>query len=341
MLRLSAFDAPHIRHQENTRSMMVDVILALLFLYAMAYFYHGARAVGLGVVSVAAATVSDAICTLIYRRRVNVRDLSAVVTGLLIPLLMPASISYFIVVVAAVFGIVVAKHPFGGVGHNVFNPAAAGFAFVAICFTDLLFTYPMPLLRLPLFGPVEATLVNSPAFTLALGGQPGYSFVEMLLGNYPGPMGATNILVVLACLLFLVLRSAVNWRLPLSFFLISALVAFLFPQGGAGLMLDGAMRLRLAAYEMMSGCLLLGGVFLLGDPVTTPTRGWSKVAFAVLTGIMVMIFQRFGDLEEGLPFALLLMNASVWGIDMAGEYLASRLRLRRSTAASPRAKARK
>ena len=325
-LMIEARPAPHIRHQENTRTVMLDAVLVLLIVYAMTYFYHGPRALVLGAWSVAVSVATDILCTLIAFKRPNIRDFSAVVTGMLLPLMMPASIPYSVVAAAAVVAVAVAKHPFGGVGHNVFNPAATGFCFAAICFGSALFEYPEPLPadKLPVFlGDAQVLLGVSPAFTLELGGVPKFGLVDMALGSFPGPMGTTNILVVLACLLYLVFRNTVRWEMPVAFFATVSLFAYCFPRADVS-------RLESVALELMSGMLLFGGVFLLGDPVTTPKRDLSKVAFGVASGVVVMLFRRFGNLEEGMPFAVLLMNATVWGFDMLGEHVYSVIRRRRS-----------
>lgn len=319
-MKIKSQDAPHIRHQERTISLMTDVIITLLLLYVMAFYYYGVRVILLGALSVATCLAADVLCLLMRRSRPRLRDLSAVVTGLLLPLLMPASVPYLVVATAALFGIVVAKHPFGGVGHNVFNPAAAGICFAVICFgADVFFAYPPTQEKLPAFGAIESTIVNSPAFTLQLGGVPQLDLSDMALGNFVGPMGATNILVILACLLFLVFRKTIRWEMPVAFFVTAALFAFLFPRADMP-------RTLSVCYELMSGMLFFGGVFLLGDPVTSPKRGWSKVAYGVVAGIVVMLFRRYGNLEEEFVFAILIMNATVWGFDMLGERLARLVR---------------
>lgn len=327
--------APHIRYPESTRIIMADALLTMSFVYIMCFYYYGGRALMLAAVSVTASVLADVIFTLLFGRKPHPRDFSAVVTGLMLPLLMPASIPYHIVVTAAVFGILVAKQIFGGVGHNVFNPVAAGFCFAVISFPEgvgqKVFSFPQPLAldKLPLFGKAVSSTGVSAAFTVSLGGVPKVDAIEMLLGNMPGPMGATNILVVCACLLYLVLRNTVRWKLPATFFATVMLFAYLFPRQDTAFALTHMDRMRSVMLELMSGSLLFGGAFLLGDPVTTPKRDWSKVAFAFTAGIVVMLFRRFGRFEEPFCFALLLMNATVWGFDMLGERVASMIRRRR------------
>lgn len=330
-MKLETYDAPHIRYNETTRVVMGDAILTMLIIYGMAVYYYGYRAVALLLVSVAVAVVTGTLCVLAVGNVPNPRDLSAVVTGMILPLIMPVTIEYWVLAIAAAFAILVAKHPFGGTGNNVFNPAAAGFAFVTICFGDKIFTYPTPTPGewIPVIGEITSIPGVSPAFTLGLGGIPKYDLGDMVFGNFPGPMGATNILVILACLLYLVSRNTIRWVTPLCFFVAAAGFAFLFPRIGDGIGMTTTLRFYSIAYEFMSGILLFGGVFLLGDPVTTPKRGWSKAAFAISTGVAVMLFRRYGKLEEGLPFAVLLMNATVWGFDMVGERVASAIRRKR------------
>ena len=324
-MKLSPSPAPHIRHSQTTRGVMGDAITALFFLYGIAFYLHGPRALTLGAASVLVCLACDILCNLIYNKRHNLRDNSSIVTGMILPLMMPVSISYSIVIIAGVFAIFVAKHPFGGTGHNVFNPAAAGFSFVAISFGRVLFTYPLHGSNLPMFGEFEFTAAASPAFTLGIGGIPPYNTMELLLGNYPGPMGATNILVLTACLLYLVFRGTVRWSAPVAFISTVALLALAFPR-------SPATGFASVAYELSAGLLLFGGIFLLGDPVTTPKREMAKVSFCITAGIVVMLFRHFGRKEEGITFSLLLMNAAVWGFDMVGERVASKIRRRKFAA---------
>ena len=322
-MNLSSFPAPHIRAAQTTRGVMWDAIIALSFLYVISIYYYGLRALALGVFSVLVCTVLDGLTTLMVGKRPNFRDFSATVTGLILPMMMPASISYYIVAIAGAFAILVAKAPFGGVGQNVFNPAAAGFSFVIFTFGGTLFVYPPIELNLPVWGALpEFTAPISPAFVMMVGGTPGHDVFDMILGRFPGPMGATNILVLIACLLYLVFRGAVRWSAPLSFFATVALLAYLFPRGASA-------GLASVGFELVTGLLLFGGIFLMGDPVTTPKRESAKIAFGVCLGVVVMLFRHFGHMEEQITYALLLLNAAVWGFDMAGEKLAGKIRRKR------------
>jgi len=316
--------APYIYHQESTRAVMVDIILALLGVYAICFYYYGQRVLYLGLACVLTCVLCDGASVLLMRRRILLNDLSPVVTGLIIPLLFPASIDFFVPVLASLFGIIVAKAAFGGTGHNVFNPAAVGFGFAVSCFPTRIFTYPAPgqatIDPLPMFpAPGDFATMPSPGFILNVGGIPAYDLEEMLLGNFPGPMGATNILVILACLLYLVFRRAIKWEIPVFFLLFCALLAFFFPRAP----MDGITSIM---YETMSGMLLFGGVFMIGDPVTSPGRSWCRIAYAAAVAAAVMFFRHYGRFEDSFVFVLLAMNATVWGFDMLGELAASKIR---------------
>ena len=136
---------PHVRSHESNFSVMGDMVISLVPLYLMAYFFYGSRTLVLGAVSVITCTVLDFLCTFLSIRRVGILDLSPVVTGLLIPLMLPASIGFTPVIAADLFAIGVIKQPFGGLGQNIFNPAAGGVAFAVLTWSDSVFRYPVPI----------------------------------------------------------------------------------------------------------------------------------------------------------------------------------------------------
>ena len=318
-MKLRAQNPPHIRARESNLTMMLDAVLAIIPLYAMATYYYGVRTLALGALGVAFALGAELICQLIAGKVPNIRDLSSIVTGLLIPLLMPAAIRFEIVAIAAIFAIAVAKNPFGGTGQNIFNPAAAGAAFAMICWPRQMFAYPVPFDRLAMNIGENSKLVSSPAKALALGGVPTTDLMDMLVGNVSGPMGATCVLVLMTCLLYLLVKRTISLSMTFSLLAGAALVAALFPR---------AMFTPTAsvAYELMSGVMLIGAIFLINDPVTSPKRAVPKLVYGFSTGILGMLFRHLGRYEESLLFAILLMNATVWILDIWGEHLANAVR---------------
>lgn len=327
-MTLKVYNPPHIRSRESNKTVMDDVIIVLIAVYLMACYYYGLRAAVLGLFSVAVACICDVVCKLLLRDKIHMRDHSSIVTALIIPLLLPASVSFAVVATAVVFALCVVKYPFGGVGSNLFNPAAGGFAFAAICFPKEAFSYPVPLEHLPVFGKLTGKLVYSAAYTLKAGGVPtGGDLLEMLLGNVAGPMGATNALVVCACLVYLIVRGAVRWQMPAIFLATCAGFAFLFPRAPIS-------GLSSVIYELFSGFLIIGAAFMLTDPVTSPRRTASAAVYALFAGIVTMLFRRFGGFEESFAFSLLLCNAFTPSFDYASEILYRSIRIRREIFAS-------
>lgn len=293
-------NAPHVRQSEYVVTMMADVIIALLPIYLMSLFYHGARAIVLGLCGAVSCLVFSVIGSLFLREK-PVFDLTPIITGLIIPLLMPANIPYYVVISACAVAILVVKFPFGGTGNNLFNPAAVGFASSAICWPSLVFSYPATMQHIEVFGETTATIAQSPAYSLSLGAVPDYNVLDLLLGSAPGPMGATNILVVVACGIFLVIKKAANWITPALFILPYALLCLLFPR-------IGGSPFEALCYELFSGTIVFGAFFMLTEPVTSPKRDFGKLMAAVSSAVVVFLFRYFGGFEIGFASALIVMN---------------------------------
>lgn len=302
--------APHTRLTERSQFMSLDVLITMVFLCVFSAVYYGGRPVILVLIGMVSAVVCECICCLFMRRVPSVLDGTAAVTGCLIGMLMSPMSPYWLPAVAAAFAILVAKMPFGGTGRNLFNPAAAGIALVTLCFSTQLFTYPDPSLNAPLpLGDLSDTITAvSPATQLSTGGTTVYGWNTMLLGDFPGPIGATTIAVLAGCALYLFTRHTASPLITLPYLAVCCLCAVCFPRVAGGA--DNSIML-----ELCSGYLLFCGVFLLTDPVTAPRYWLSRIVYGALAGLLVMLLRYFGRFEEGACFAVLLMNAFAPVID--------------------------
>lgn len=323
-LNSSLHHAPYIRHPESSRTLMSDVIIALVPLYFMSYFYYGFRVFAVGGIAVLSCLVFDWLCGYLTYRRINLRDFSPIVTGIIISMLMPPTIDFHIVFAASLFAILVAKAPFGGTGHNIFNPAAAGVAFATICWDSKLFLYTPTLQHLPMQINESVSLLQGPTATLKLGGIPRLGITELLLGNFPGPIGSTYTLIIFACLIYLIARHAVKWYLPLSYILsVSLIAAFHHP--------FGVSPLESISNELFAGSLFFVSVYLLNDPVTTPKYHISRILYGLCAGAATMLFRYFSPLELSAVFAILLMNALAPAFDCFCEWLMPQLQARHTS----------
>ncbi len=291
-------EASKMRRKKNG-----DILFALIPVLLMAVYYFGVRSLFLAAYAIIFSVASDYLCLrLTGQKKWQRYDLSSLISPLILVLILPASIPYWIAIVGVLIANLVAKYPFGGYGKNIFNPAAVAFAILAIGWPDRVFAYPQPFDSLGISSTVQASLGQGIAYRLQLGGAPSISGMDRLLGHFAGPMGATCILVLIACGIYLLARRTISWQIVLGTLGSSALIAFLFPRILVG-------RLDSVSFEMIAGILLFGAVFMASDPVTSPKTGWGKALYGVLLGTLTMLFRYFGKMEITFAYALLLCNA--------------------------------
>lgn len=304
--------------------MSVDVLIALAPLCVFSAVYYGFRPVLLVLTGLVSAVLFETIGCLMMRRRPTVLDGSAAVTGALIGSLVSPLSPYWLPIAGAAFAILAVKMPMGGSGRNLFNPAAAGLSAITLCFPGFFFKYPDPGIGvpLPLSNTIDMAGIPSPASQLASGGQTLYTPTMLLLGDFPGPIGATAITILIACALFLLVRRVITPLITLPFLAVCATLAYIFPRVTGGTA-DSVM------VELCSGYLLFCGIFLLNDPVTAPRHWLGRIAYGVLAGFLVMLTRYFGRFEEGACFAVLLVNAFATTLDRLGWYALNLRRIRR------------
>ncbi|MEG1448439.1 MAG: RnfABCDGE type electron transport complex subunit D, partial [Oscillospiraceae bacterium] len=202
----------------------------------------------------------------------------------------------------------------------IFNPAAAGIAFATISFSEKMFLYPVPLdTHLPVFSNEIVGLVQSPSAILRFGGIPTTEISDMLFGNFAGPMGATNILVMLSCFAFLLIRRTTRPHTTVAYIVTCAILGGIFSRADMGFILS-------SIYELFSGTLLFGGIYMLGDSATIPTRNIGKIAFGIIAGTLTILFRHIGAFEQELMFVILICNSFVGVMDHTAEVYYSKKR---------------
>ena len=284
----------------SPESKNADLFLALLPLVFMGNYY-GLRALALSCTAVAAAVVTDITCVLLRRQRL-VKDFSAPVTGLAVAMMMPASVSYHVLIFASVFGVALIKHVFGGRDAYIFSPAAAAYAFASISWPSQVLLYPQPFSDLPVWGAVTANLSPSFERTLNLGAVPNVSYMDLFLGQFLGPMGATHVLVLLVCVFCLMLRRSISPEVFLGSAGVIAAIAWFFPR-------VGVTHMQSVANELFGGVVLFVLIFLASDPATLPESRTGRLWYGVTFGAFVVAFRYFGRSEGAAAFALLIVNA--------------------------------
>lgn len=321
---LTIASAPHLTTRDTTRTLMLDVLIALMpaLLFSGCYFF-GPRAFLVTLVSAAGCVGFEALFCLITRRRQTVDDLSAVVTGVLLAFTLPANVPYWAVLLGDFFAIVVVKQLFGGLGKNFLNPALAGRAF--------LFSFPAVMSTFPAVRSwegfaIDAQSAATPMASLHAGSLPAVSLLEMFTGVRSGALGEVSAALLLLGGLYLLARRVIRLRIPLSFLGTVAVLSWCFPQGGNS-------SLDWTLYSLMGGGLLLAALFMATDFTTSPVTFWGQVVYGVGCGALTVFLRTFGSYPEGAGFAVLVMNLLAWPIDRAALTLRSVFRRRKEARA--------
>lgn len=313
---------PYVRLHAHPESPHLDMFIALFPLAVFSAVCYGWRPVIVIWCGVLGALVTELLCCAVMRRRPTLSDGSALYIGAAIGALMSPTTSYWVPAIGAAFAIAVAKMPFGANGRYLFHPVAAGMAFISQCLSGTVFTYPdTSLTTLPLTARVSVATEQSLASLLSAGSIPTSRTGEWVLGTVAGPIGATAAMVLVACMIYLIIRRAISGWTVVPYLITCAVIAVAFPR------IETAWTVSVLA-ELCSGYLLFSGVFLLCDPVTSPRHPVGRIAFGVLAGGLVMLLRHVGRFEDGAAFAILLLSPFAPLIDRATWLLVERIRER-------------
>lgn len=277
--------SPHIHSGRGTRRIMLDVILALLPAAVAGCIIFGLRALLVMAVTVASAVAFEALFNVIVQKKQTIGDLSAIVTGLLLALNLPANVPIWQCVIGALFAIVVVKCLFGGLGCNPVNPAITARVFMLVAFGSMAkAAFPQG--------------VDAVAGATPLASEEATSLTDLLLGVHGGAIGETCAIALLIGFVYLLVRRVISWHLP---------VVFIGTVFAASFFMEG-MSATAALAAVLSGGLLIGAIFMATDYVTSPSTAWGKVIFGVGAGLITFLIRYFGVYPEGVSFAILLMN---------------------------------
>ena len=308
MKNLTVTSSPHIRNKVNTRSIMLDVVIALLPALFAGVWHFGMRALVVSAVCVASAVVAEWIFgTIIYKRN-TAMDGSAIVTGLLLALILPAAVPYGIAALGSVFAIFVIKGLCGGLGKNIFNPALAARAFLLWLYPAYLVRFTVPGAELSLFGSnVDAVTSSTPLHHMQIPALPEESLLDMFMGNMGGTIGETCTLALLLGGAYLIYRKVISIRIPAAYLGTVAVLSLVFAKG------ENPVAWML--YSLLGGGVVLGALFMATDYATSPVTPKGQIFYGIGCGILTVLFRYYGLFPEGVTYAILLMNAMVWIFD--------------------------
>ena len=308
-MNLTVSASPHIRGRDTISRRMLDVAVALLPALIAGILFQGLRAAAVTAVCVLSALAGEWLLGLLLRRRGTLSDGSALVTGVLLALTLPASVPYYVAAAGGLFAVVVVKGLCGGLGQNAFNPALGARAFLMLAFPACLTRFPALGTALPLgaLSPADVVTGATPLHHMQMPALPDASLAELFLGRVGGCIGETSALALLIGGGWLLFRRIVSIRIPAAYLGTVAVLTLAFPKGD-----DPVLWM---AYSLLGGGVLLGAIFMATDYATSPVGPAAQVVYGVGCGALTVALRYTGLFPEGVTYAILIMNAAAWLLD--------------------------
>ena len=286
---------PHVRSKESIQSIMRDVIIALVPATAAGIYYFGLRALILIVAAIISAVFFEWLYEKITKKPVTINDLSAVVTGLLLAMNLPASAPVWVAIVGSAFAIIFAKQLFGGLGQNFINPALTGRAFLLASYPTEMTTWVVP------NGLAADAATYATPLAQLKNGTLDASLGQLVLGQVGGTIGETCAIALIIGGIYLLYKHVISWKIPVIYI---ATVFILFA-------VIGRHGMRMPLQEIFAGGVMLGGIFMATDYASSPVTPKGQVIFAVGAGLLTYLIRTFGGYPEGVSYSILIMNCCV------------------------------
>ncbi|HHV38279.1 MAG TPA: RnfABCDGE type electron transport complex subunit D [Tepidimicrobium sp.] len=305
--------SPHIRSNESVQRIMLDVIIALVPAIIGSVYFFGINALKLILISIASSMFFEAIIQKAFKKPVTIDDFSAIITGILIAFNLPASAPWWLPIMGSAFAIIVVKQFFGGLGSNFMNPALAARAMLLTSWPAHMSTFtgtrpdvvsaatPLAIMKFGMSadGTASATVESATSATQAAGAELP-TLWNLFIGNNPGAIGETSILLLLIGAAYLIIRQVIDWKIPVAY--IGSTFVMLMILG---------VESQFLPYHIMSGGLILGAFYMATDYATSPVTSKGRIIFGIGAGILTAIIRVNGGYPEGVSYSILLMNITV------------------------------
>lgn len=286
--------APHIHGKENITKIMGDVIIALIPCMIGALYFFGLSALITMATSAAFCVLFEFIWDKLTKKENTTKDLSAIVTGLLLSLSLPPSIPLYMVIIGDAFAIIIVKCFYGGIGQNFVNPALSARAFLLACYPIAMTSYSNPGTFKTFFTSTDAVSSATPLNVIKYGGDVA-TYKDLFFGNISGCIGEVSALLILIGALYLLIKRVIDLVMPLTYIVSVGLFGMLFTD------LD-------FLFHILSGGVLLAGFFMLTDYATSPVTKLGQFIYALGAGLITVVIRVYGGYPEGVTYAILIMN---------------------------------
>ena len=290
--------SPHIKGEKNIRTIMRDVIIALIPALIGGVYFFGLEALLVCLTSAAFCVLFEFIWNKLTKKENTTGDLTAIVTGILLAFCLPAGIPLYMVVIGDAFAIIVVKCFFGGAGNNFVNPALAARAFLLACWPVEMTTFPTPKDPFGWFTSFDAVSGATPLAVVKgteAAGMEAASYSELFFGYISGCIGEVSVILLLAGAAYLIIRKVINLIIPVTYLATLGIFCMIFSDFGF-------------LWHVMAGGVVLGGFFMATDYTTSPVTGFGQFIYALGAGLLTGIIRIFGGYPEGVTYAILIMN---------------------------------
>ena len=314
-LKLIASSNPHIRNNEDTRSIMLDVIIALCPALIMSVIRFGFRALISVLVSVVSAMFFEWLYRKLMHKTQTLGDLSAAVTGVLLAFVCPVTLPYWMLIVGNFFAIFLVKQLYGGLGKNFLNPALAGRAALVACYTSQMTSWIDPASgKAPLFGGADVVTAATP-LAMMKGGEfaevtAQYSLSDMFIGNIGGCVGEVSAIALLIGGIYMLAKGVIRIRIPAAYIITVAVLTLVFSRAP-----EDVNRVTWMLYEIFGGGLFLGAFFMATDYATSPVTKKGQLIYGIGCGLFTVFIRYFGSYNEGVCYSIMVMNCCTALID--------------------------
>ncbi len=282
-----------VRTEDFQGMLMIAAVLAVFAM--MSVYYYGMRALAVTAVCVLTSWALDVLCLIIRGKSLHIHDISPIMTGLMIAVMLPATVPYTVAAAACAFAVCIAKHPFGGHKYEIVSSAAAGYIFAELSFPQAVLLYPKPFAELPLSNIVNIPLYSSFSKSAMVATSTNYSDFELLIGNFTGPMGCTFTVLTAVCAAVLISRKSISAAV-----IIGELCTVILWSGLTG----GADEIKTV---LAGGMLVFTAAFISADYRFAPKNTAARIFFGVLTGIMIIAVSEISALENPAVYACIIM----------------------------------
>ena len=295
--------SPHLQEPDDVSRIMWRVVMALAPAAAVSVYLFGWDALRAYALSIAAAEVTELLCLKMRAKPLShALDGSAVVTGMLLAMVLPPECAWYCHLVGGAFAIGIAKHAFGGLGNNIWNPALAARVFLQFAYPAQVSLSAWPVPQRLWGAAADAATMASPL--AKEGGVGGWGYLDLLFGNgVPGCLGETCKVALIVGGVYLILTRTIDWRVPAAYIATVFVLTWLLPTPQ-----DAPAWAADPLYHVLSGGLVIGAFFMATDMVTTPVTPAGRAIFGVGCGLLVAVIRRYGGYPEGVAYSIVLMN---------------------------------